>query len=73
MSKKLIKLGYFSLPEKTPKSFPCTFLILDKDGKIRIGDASGPEISYVQFARSLVRGDVTLTKKGKNFIKKMRL
>lgn len=73
MVRKSIRLGYFSLPENRPKNFPHTFLVLDEDGKIRIGDTSGPEMSYAQFARSLTRGEVVLTDKGKSFVKKIRL
>jgi len=69
MLQKFIKLGYFSLPERTPKNFPKTFLFLGKDKKILIGKASGLEAPYHQFARSLVRGDITLTKEGEKFIK----
>ncbi len=71
--KKNKKLGYFSLPEGVAKNFPRTFLILDKNKKIRVGSLSGPEIPYHQFARSLDRGDITLTKEGENFVKETRL
>lgn len=73
MSQKLLKLGYFSLPEGTPEDFSRTFLFLDKDKKIRVGNISGSEMPYHQFARSLTRGDITLTKEGENFVKTEKL
>ena len=73
MPKKPTKLGYFSLPKGTPKSFPQTFLYLDKDKKIRIGKTSGPEMPYHQFMRSLIRREITSTKEGESFVKKTKL
>ena len=67
MSKKII-IGYFSLPSKTPKEFPRTFLVLDKDEKVHIGEPTGPVISNCHFVRSLARGDIILTKRGKSFM-----
>jgi len=64
---KTINLGYFSLPEGAPDSFPRTSLLLDQNGKI-INESSGDEITYYQFIRSLAIGDITLTKEGEEFV-----
>ncbi len=71
MSPKIIKkIGYFSLPEGTPEDFPKTFLILDEDEKVRVGDISREEMPYHCFARFLARGSIALTEEGEEFVKK---
>lgn len=72
MVSKVVKIGYFSLPEKIKIESPQTFLFLDKDGRIKIGDISGREAPLHQFMRSLTRGDITLTKEGEKFVKRVQ-
>lgn len=73
MPGKNLKLGYFALPEGTPKNFPRKFLFLDKDKKIRVGSIKGPEMPYYQFARALSKGDITPTREGISFARKEKL